>query len=181
MLSWLLFYTSLLEMKKSPAQVVIDPGGVVQSQAIQSEDGAFRLALNASQSRRTLAARFLSEAFGSGVQHAALATDDILATATRMRAAGIEFLPIPENYYDDLESRADLTEDLIQQLRTYDILYDRDEMGEFFQMYTKALLDGGFFFEIVERRRYGGFGAVNAPIRLAAQTRLARPLDMPRR
>ena len=55
-------------------------------------------------------------------------------------------------------------------LRKHDILYDRDEAGEYLQAYTRAFEDL-FFFEIVERRAYQGFGAVNAPIRLAAQTR----------
>ena len=62
----------------------------------------------------------------------------------------------------------------IEVLRTNNILYDRDEAGEYFQAYTRAFEDL-FFFEIVERRAYKGFGAVNASIRLAAQTReLAR-------
>ena len=64
--------------------------------------------LNASQSRRTLAARFLTDFFGSGVQHIALATDDIFAALDGIATAGIAMLPIPENYYDDLEARIDL-------------------------------------------------------------------------
>ena len=74
MLTWLLFYTSLLDVQKTPVQTVIDPGGVVQSQAIETRDGSLRLVLNASQSRQTLSSRFLNELFGSGVQHIALAT-----------------------------------------------------------------------------------------------------------
>ena len=73
MLTWLLFYTSLLELSKTPEQDVLDPGGVVKSQVMQASDGALRLVLNASQSNRTMSSRFLSEAFGSGVQHIALA------------------------------------------------------------------------------------------------------------
>jgi 4-hydroxyphenylpyruvate dioxygenase len=179
MLSWLLFYTSLLEVRKTPVQNVVDPGGVVQSQVVETEDGSFRLALNASQSRHTLASRFLNDLFGSGVQHIALATDDILATVERLRVAGVDLLPIPENYYDDLQARTDLTEEQIARLREGNILYDREGTAEYFQVYTKTL-EGGFFFEIVERRNYAGFGAVNAPIRLAAQTRLAPHPAMPR-
>ena len=59
-------------------------------------------------------------------------------------------------------------------------IYDRDGAGEYLQAYTQTLEDR-FFFEIVERRRYRGFGAGNAPIRLAAQTRLARHPAIPRR
>ena len=83
LLTWLLFYTSLLDVEKSPVADVIDPGGIVQSQIIRSQGSALRLILNASQSRRTLAARFLTDFFGSGVQHIALATDDIFAAAGR--------------------------------------------------------------------------------------------------
>jgi 4-hydroxyphenylpyruvate dioxygenase len=68
----------------------------------------------------------------------------------------------------------------IEQLKSHNILYDREGDAEFLQAYTQTM-EGGFFFEIVERRGYKGFGAVNAPIRLAAQARLARPAGMPRK
>lgn len=171
-LTWLLFYTSLLDVQKTPVQTVIDPGGVVQSQAIESGDGALRLILNASQSRQTLSSRFLNELFGSGVQHIALRTGDIFATVEKLRSCDVGLLPIPDNYYDDLEARTDLTSDILEQMRANGILYDRDGTAEYFQVYTKAF-EGGFFFEIVERRNYQGYGAINAPIRLASQTRLA--------
>jgi 4-hydroxyphenylpyruvate dioxygenase len=179
MLTWLLFYTSLLDLRKMPVQDVIDPGGVVQSQAVESEDGAVRLVLNASQSRQTLASRFLDDFFGSGVQQIALGCDDIFATVERVRTNGIELLPISENYYDDLAARTDLSTEQIDRLRAGNILYDRDGAAEFFHVYTRTL-PGGFFFEIVERRQYRGYGAVNAPIRLAAQARLARHPGVPR-
>jgi 4-hydroxyphenylpyruvate dioxygenase len=172
MLTWLLFYGSLLDVQKTPVQTVIDPGGVVQSQAIETHDGSLRLILNASQSQRTLSSRFLNELFGSGVQHIALATGDILATVQRLKEQGVDLLPIPENYYDDLEVRTDLSADDVERLRVNNVLYDRDGEAEYFQAYTKTL-EGGFFFEIVERRRYRGYGAVNAAIRLASQTHLA--------
>jgi len=173
MLAWLLFYTSLFDFRKAPEQDVIDPGGVVQSQAVESSDAAVRLVLNASQSRQTMASRFLDDFFGSGVQQIALACDDIFATVERLRFNGIALLPIPENYYDDLEARLDLDALLLDRLRAGNILYDRDGGAEFFHVYTQTL-PGGFFFEIVQRRGYRGYGAVNAPIRLAAQARLAR-------
>ncbi|MBV9863334.1 MAG: sugar phosphate isomerase/epimerase and 4-hydroxyphenylpyruvate domain-containing protein [Alphaproteobacteria bacterium] len=179
MLSWLLFYTSLLELRKVAVQDVLDPGGVVQSQAMEAEGGAVRLVLNASQSRHTLASRFLDDFFGSGVQQIALATDDIFASAEHFAANGIALLPIPENYYDDLEARTDLDAAQIDRMRAANILYDRDGGGEFLHVYTRTL-NGGFFFEIVERRGYRGYGAVNAPIRLAAQARLARDSALPR-
>ncbi len=173
MLTWLLFYASLIEVRKTPVQDVLDPGGIVHSQVVETTDGAFRLVLNASQSRQTLSSRFLTDLFGSGIQHIAFATSDIFATAKRLRAGGVELLAIPENYYDDLEARIDLQPGALDRLRANNVLYDRQGTGEYFQIYTKTF-DGGFFFELVERRAYAGFGAANAPIRLAAQTRLVR-------
>jgi 4-hydroxyphenylpyruvate dioxygenase len=180
MLTWLLFYTSLIDARKTPVQDVLDPGGIVHSQVVETDDGALRLVLNASQSQHTLSSRFLSDLFGSGVQHIAFATDDIFATVERLRAGGVDLLPIPENYYDDLEARIDLPADLLERLRANNVLYDRQGTAEYFQVYTKTF-DGGFFFEIVQRRAYAGFGAANAPIRLAAQTRLARHPAIPLR
>ena len=174
MLSWLLFYTSLLDVAKTPVQDVIDPGGIVLSQVVQAPGGALRIVLNASQSQRTQSARFLNELFGSGVQHIALATDDIFAAVAGLRANGVALLPIPENYYDDLEARTGLAPELIDRLRAGNILYDREGSAEYLQVYTPSF-EERFFFEIVERRQYKGFGAINAPIRLAAQTRLAPP------
>ena len=173
MLSWLLFYASLLDVSKLPVHDVLDPGGLVKSQVLQTADGKLRLVLNASLSKRALSSRFLSDAFGSGVQHIAFSTSDILATAQRLKANHLGILAVPDNYYDDLESTTDLSVQQIAKLKAHNVLYDRDEAGEYLQMYTQPL-EQGFFFEIVERRGYRGFGAVNAPIRLAAQSRLMR-------
>ena len=173
MLTWLLFYTSLLDVRKTPQLDITDPGGIVRSQVVETADGALRIALNASQSRRTQSSRFLDEYFGSGVQHIAFGTDDIVATVARLKANGVEMLSIPENYYDDLEARVDMPADRLKVLKANNILYDKDPDGEYLQVYTNSFKDL-FFFEIVERRGYKGFGAINAPIRLNAQSRLAR-------
>jgi 4-hydroxyphenylpyruvate dioxygenase len=179
-LTWQLYYTSLLDLAKTPAQDVLDPGGIITSTVVQANDGALRLILNASQSSRTQSSRFLTEAFGSGVQHIAFTCGDIFAAAARFKANGVAVLEIPENYYDDLEAKTDLTPDEIDRLKSANILYERDATGEFFQIYTQTFEDR-FFFEIVERRGgYKGFGASNAQIRLTAQTRSARPAIMPR-
>ncbi|HLJ21969.1 MAG TPA: TIM barrel protein [Stellaceae bacterium] len=173
MLSWLLFYSSLFEVRKTPQVDINDPGGIVRSQVVETADGALRMVLNASQSSRTQSSRFLTEYFGSGVQHIAFATDDILGTVARLKANGVELLAIPENYYDDLESRTDVSAERLKALKASNVLYDRDEQGEYLQAYTRSF-QGLFFVEIVERRSYRGFGAVNAPIRLTAQSRLSR-------
>jgi 4-hydroxyphenylpyruvate dioxygenase len=178
MLSWILFYTSLLDVTKTPQIDINDPGGIVRSQVIQTADGALRIAMNASQSQQTLSSRFLTEYFGSGVQHIAFATGDIVTTVKKLRGNGVKILAIPENYYDDLEARIDMPSERLDILRANNVLYDKDEAGEYLQAYTQSF-ENLFFFELVERRGYKGFGAVNAPIRLAAQTRLARDPAMP--
>ncbi len=180
MLTWLLFYTSLLDLHKTPEQDVLDPGGLVKSQVVQSTNGALRIVLNASQSSRTLSSRFLTEAFGSGVQHIAFSTADIFATVAQLQTNGVKLLAIPENYYDDLEAKTELSVEDLARLKAHNILYERDGGGEFFQVYTRTF-EERFFFEIVERRAgYTGFGATNAQIRLTAQARQARHPAMPR-
>jgi len=100
-----------------------------------------------------------------------LSTNDIFGFVARARARGVEFLPIPDNYYDDLAARYDLDAALLADMRKLGILYDRVKDGEFFQIYTQDFKDR-FFFEIVQRRNYDLFGAANTPVRLAAQARL---------
>jgi len=172
MLTWLLFYTSLLDLRKIPPQEVADPGGLVRSQVVESSDGGLRIVLNASQSQRTQSSRFLTELFGSGVQHIAFATDDLFATVKQLDQNGVRLLAIPENYYDDLLAKTDLPADQLAMMKAHNILYDREGSAEYLQVYTETY-DQRFFFEIVQRRGYRGYGAANAPIRLAAQARLS--------
>jgi 4-hydroxyphenylpyruvate dioxygenase len=179
MLSWQQFYTGIFHLQRSPQLEIADPLGLVQSQAILNPDKTFRIVLNGSAATRTMSARFLTEFFGAGVQHIAFECDDIFETVAGMRSAGASFLKIPDNYYDDVESRFKLDPAIATRMRENQILYDRDDAGEFFQVYTRAF-DERFFFEIVERRGYQGFGAPNASVRLAAQTREARPVTVPR-
>ncbi len=107
-------------------------------------------------------------------QHIAFATDDVVAAARRFRAAGGSLLPMPANYYDDLAARYELTEGELATYRELGILYDRDAQGEFRHCYTRTV--GRVFFELVQRDGgYQGYGAQNAPVRLAAQ-HAQRPL-----
>ncbi len=177
---WRLFYRSILGLEKTPQVDVVDPAGLVESEVLHSPGRSLQIALNASQALQTQSRRFLSEYFGAGVQHVAFATDDIFTAVEAMRAAGLDLLPIPENYYDDLEARFDLDEALAARLRQLSILYDEDERGRYFQVYTRVFADR-FFFEVVSREGYLGYGAPNAPIRLAAQSRLSRNAAVPRR
>jgi 4-hydroxyphenylpyruvate dioxygenase len=181
MLSWLLFYTSIFAMERTPQLDIADPAGLVRSQVVESADRTVRIALNGSQSSRTLSGRFLAEFFGSGVQHMAFASNDIFLSAELLGQRGVRLLQVPDNYYDDLESKYDLEPEELDRLQASGVLYDRDEHGEFFQLYTEAFAER-FFFEIVQRKNgYHGYGASNAPIRLAAQARSSRHPSVPRR
>lgn len=180
MLSWSLFYTTLFDMGKTPMVDVIDPDGLVRSQALCTPDGRFRITLNGAETHRTLAGGFLADSFGASVQHVALATDDIFSTAEALKKSGFSALPIPGNYYADLATRFDLDAALVMRMKAENILYDNDGSSEFFQLYSRPFA-GGMFFEVLQRRGgYTGFGAANAPFRIAAQKRLMPPKGMPR-
>lgn len=180
MLTWVLFYRSIFAVHKSPMVDVLDPAGLIRSQVIENDDGSLRLTLNGAENSRTLAGHFIANTFGSSIQHLAFSTRDIFATANLMRRRGLQLLEISSNYYDDLEARLGLDPDFTQRLRDASVLYDRDQTGEFFQFYSRTFGEG-FFFEIVERRgRYSGYGAANAPFRIAAQKRQIRPPSVPR-
>ncbi|WP_420398534.1 bifunctional sugar phosphate isomerase/epimerase/4-hydroxyphenylpyruvate dioxygenase family protein [Marinovum algicola] len=181
MLSWSLFYTTLFEMDKSPMVDVVDPDGLVRSQALETRDGRFRITLNGAETHRTMAGNFLADSFGASVQHVAFSTDDIFSTAEELARRGFEPLPMSENYYADLAARFDLPPGMLDRLAAANILYDEDASGAFFQLYSRPYA-GGMFFEIVERRAgYGGYGAPNAPFRIAAQKRLMRGKGVPSR
>ncbi|MBJ3785280.1 bifunctional sugar phosphate isomerase/epimerase/4-hydroxyphenylpyruvate dioxygenase family protein [Devosia sediminis] len=175
MLTWILFYRSIFVVDKGPMVDVVDPSGLVRSQVIANGEGSLRLTLNGAESRRTLAGHFIAETFGSSVQHIAFSSADIFATARALKANGLKSLEISRNYYDDLAARLGLDADMIGKLAEHNILYDRDAGGEFFQLYTPNFGEG-FFFEVVQRvGTYAGYGAVNAPFRIAAQKRSIRP------
>ncbi len=181
MLTWLLFYTSIFQARKTPMVDVVDPAGVVRSQVVENDGGSMRITLNGAENQRTIAGHFIAESFGSAVQHIALRTSDMFATAAALKANGFKPLAITANYYDDLEARFGLEPSFLKTLRTENILYDRDDRGEFLQLYSPNYGDG-FFFEIVERRDgYAGYGAPNAIFRIAAQRRSMLPTGMPRR
>ncbi len=159
-----LFYTSVLNLTALPGTEVPSPMGLVRSQVLATEDHAVRLALN-------IVPHGLEEAIDRNheyPEHIAVRTGDIITLASNAVAQGMEFLHIPANYYEDLAARFDLDPQLLGTLKKLNLLYDRDEHGEFLHFYTETI--GNMFFEVVERRDgYDGYGAPNAPIRLAAQ------------
>jgi 4-hydroxyphenylpyruvate dioxygenase len=169
--TWILFYRTAFGFQAESGVVLPDPYGLVRSHALRSRNAQIRITLNTSDDRNTAIARSLSTYRGSGLQHLALATTDIFQAVSMMEQAGVPLLRIPNNYYDDLAARFGLTDAFVSTLATHNILYDRDNGGEFFHVYTEQL-ENRFFFEILERRHgYDLYGAVNAPVRLAAHAR----------
>ncbi|KVE37624.1 bifunctional sugar phosphate isomerase/epimerase/4-hydroxyphenylpyruvate dioxygenase family protein [Burkholderia sp. BDU5] len=168
--TWVLFFKTAFGFEAERNWLVPDPYGLVRSRAVRSPDGSVRIALNASVDRHTAVVESLHRYRGTGLNHVAFRTGDIVAAIGEFAADGVPFLRIPRNYYDDLAARYALPDDTIEMLSRHHLLYDRNETGgEFLHAYTE-LVDNRFSFEIVERRGgYDGYGAANAAVRLAAQ------------
>ncbi|MFF7952792.1 bifunctional sugar phosphate isomerase/epimerase/4-hydroxyphenylpyruvate dioxygenase family protein [Streptomyces griseorubiginosus] len=160
-----LFHRTVLGLSPHDTVELADPYGLFRSRALSASSDADgpRLVLNLAPSPEGDG--------GTRARHVAFAVDDLVTAVRGFRAAGARLLRIPANYYDDLEARFDFAEGELETFRELGILYDRDEQGgEFRHCYTETV--GQVFFEFVQRSGgYRGFGAVNAPVRLAAQRR----------
>ncbi len=167
--TWILFYRAVLDMQPGDSLELSDPFGLIRSCGVATANRAVRVVLNVSQSRSTLTARQISTHGGASVHHIAFGCDDIFATMETLTASGVRFVPISGNYYDDLLARFGLPEATVDRMRALRILYERVGDGEYFHAYAEPFADR-FFFEIVERRGgYDGYGALNAPARMASQ------------
>ncbi|WPP53559.1 4-hydroxyphenylpyruvate dioxygenase [Catalinimonas niigatensis] len=99
---------------------------------------------------------------GAGVQHIAIATDDIIQMVSQLRNNGLEFLRVPDTYYDTLKERVGDIEEPIEELRKLGVLVDRDEEGYLLQIFTKPVQDRPtVFYEIIERKGARSFGKGN--------------------
>jgi len=99
---------------------------------------------------------------GGGVQHIAVATDDIVSTIKTLKSRGVEFLYVPSNYYDDLLDRVGPIEEDLEPLKELGILVDRDDEGYLLQLFTKPVEDRPtVFFEIIQRKGAKSFGKGN--------------------
>jgi 4-hydroxyphenylpyruvate dioxygenase len=169
--NFVLFYRALFGFIPEQLWEIPDTMGLIQSRTMASAGRDIRLPLNISESRETTTGRFLTTFSGAGVQHIAMATTDIRRSMEQLANRGARFLPIPGNYYEDIEARWGLDTERLEMLRTHNILYDRDDAGEFLHAYTDPF-DDRFFFEIVQRvGDYQQYGAANASVRMAAQAK----------
>ena len=99
---------------------------------------------------------------GAGVQHIAVETDDIIDTVSKLRANGVEFLYVPDNYYEDVLDRVGEIEEDLEDLKKLNILIDRDDSGYLLQLFTKPVQDRPtVFYEIIQRKGARSFGKGN--------------------
>ena len=131
------------------------------SRAMTSPCGRIRIPINESQDDKSQIAEYIREYHGEGIQHIALATDDIYATVDQLRHNGIEFQDTPDTYYEGVDARVTGHGERLAELRSRRILIDgsRSE-GILLQIFTKNVI-GPIFFEVIQRKGNEGFGEGN--------------------
>ncbi|WP_028999745.1 bifunctional sugar phosphate isomerase/epimerase/4-hydroxyphenylpyruvate dioxygenase family protein [Azohydromonas australica] len=168
--TWVLFCRAVLGLDAGDAVKFADPFGLIRSTGMSDAARHLRLVLNMSMSERTRMAQAAQASGGVGVQHIAFGCSDLFAAVDKLRRAGVRFVPISDNYYDDLPTRFEVAPELVQRLRAAGVLFDRSPQGDYLHAYTEGYAGAGFFFELVQRLGgYDGYGAVNAPARMASQ------------
>jgi 4-hydroxyphenylpyruvate dioxygenase len=136
----------------------------LMSKVVSNGNGYIKFPINepAEGKKKSQIEEYLDFYNGAGVQHMAIATDDIIHTVTELRERGVEFLEVPGTYYDDLLDRVGSIEEDIEPLKKLNILVDRDEEGYLLQIFTKPVQDRPtLFFEIIQRKGAKSFGKGN--------------------
>ena len=160
----ILFFTTIAGLTAQPSLDVPAAIGLVRSQVMKNSSGSVRIPLN-------LAPKGSTTKRQEYPLHIAFSCTDVRALARTASERGFRFLEIPENYYDDIRARFDLDPEFVAELQSLNLLFDRDDHGDFLHFYSEVI--GNVFFEVIERQNgYDGYGANNSPIRIAAQYRL---------
>ena len=136
----------------------------LKSIVVRSKNWRVKLPINepASGIKKSQIEEYLDFNEGAGVQHLAILTDDIIKSITALRANGVDFLDVPDTYYDKLEDRVGPIDEDMAVLKKLKILVDRDEEGYLLQLFTKPLEDRPtLFIEIIQRKGSRGFGQGN--------------------
>lgn len=136
----------------------------LMSKVMSSGNGRIKFPINepAPGLKKSQVEEYLDFYEGEGVQHIAVATDDIIDTVTKLRKRGIEFLRVPDAYYDTLVDRVGKIDEDLEPLRDLGILVDRDEEGYLLQIFTKTVqARPTMFFEIIQRKGAKSFGKGN--------------------
>jgi 4-hydroxyphenylpyruvate dioxygenase len=136
----------------------------LMSKVVSNGNGYIKFPINepAEGKKKSQIEEYLDFYGGPGVQHMAIATDDICHTVSELRKRGVEFLEVPSSYYDDLLDRVGKIDENLQPLKDLNILVDRDEEGYLLQIFTKPVQDRPtLFFEIIQRKGAKSFGKGN--------------------
>lgn len=136
----------------------------LMSKVVSNGNGYIKFPINepAEGKKKSQIEEYLEFYNGPGVQHMAIATDDIIHTVGELRRRGIEFLEVPQTYYDDLLDRVGKIDEDLQPLKDLNILVDRDDEGYLLQIFTKPLQDRPtLFIEIIQRKGATSFGKGN--------------------
>ena len=136
----------------------------LMSKVVTDGSGRLKFPINepADGKRKSQIEEYLDFYRGAGVQHIAISTRDIVGAVGELRERGVEFLAIPESYYDEVPDRIGEIEQDLADLRRLGILVDRDDEGYLLQIFTKPLGDRPtIFFEMIERHGSRGFGEGN--------------------
>ncbi len=136
----------------------------LMSKVMANGNGRIKFPINepAQGKRKSQIEEYLDFYQGPGVQHIAMATDDIIETVSRMRDQGVEFLRVPQTYYEDLDERVGQIDESVDQLAELGILADRDDEGYMLQIFTKPVEDRPtLFYEVIQRNGSRGFGKGN--------------------
>jgi 4-hydroxyphenylpyruvate dioxygenase len=163
MQTWAQFYERVFNFRQIRFFDIEGQATGLISKAMTSPDGKIRIPLNESRDEHSQIEEFLHDYRGEGIQHVALATDDICATVDRMRARGVKFQDTPDSYYDAIDARLPGHGEDVARLRDRRILIDgapSQGQGLLLQIFTQNLV-GPCFFEIIQRKGNEGFGEGN--------------------
>ena len=136
----------------------------LKSQVVRNYNSKVKMPINepAKALKMSQIEEYVSYYHGAGVQHIALATDDVVATVSAMRDRGVEFIRVPDTYYKTLNDRVGDIEEDVDVLAEHGILVDKDDHGYLLQLFSKPIQDRPtFFFEVIQRKGAEGFGKGN--------------------
>ncbi|MBC7876824.1 MAG: 4-hydroxyphenylpyruvate dioxygenase, partial [Anaerolineales bacterium] len=136
----------------------------LMSKVMQNGNGRVKFPINepAEGRRKSQIEEYLDYYMTPGVQHIAIITGDILATVEKLRQNGVEFLRVPDTYYDALPDRVGSIKENMKDIHDLGILVDRDDEGYLLQIFTKPIQDRPtMFIEVIQRHGSQGFGVGN--------------------
>ena len=164
---WVKFYEEVMGFKNiltfDDADISTEYSALM-SKVMSNGNGYVKFPINepAQGKKKSQVEEYLEYYKGEGVQHVAMATQNIIETVTALRNRGIEFLQVPGSYYDDLLDRVGQIDEDLKPLKELGILVDRDEEGYLLQIFTKPVQDRPtLFFEIIQRKGAKSFGKGN--------------------